>query len=73
MKVVDPEVKPRTREVWTKDERKRIERGVRGFVEKRIAVTLHCQLCGTELQREKTADGFDFLCDCRRIVIVRGI
>lgn len=68
----DFEIQPRSREVWLRDDLKTINRAVRLFLSKGIAIDMHCTNAAcfdTKLTREPNASGFDLLCGCKRRVI----
>lgn len=69
----DTALVPRERQVWTKDDRKVMNRAVKMMLARHIAVVMHCTSCGEPLTREASNDGFDMLCRCTRRVFQRGL
>lgn len=67
------EIKPRTRQVWTKTEVKLVARAVKFMASKAVAAPLKCRLCKTDILTTPNADGYDLLCDCTRRVLNRGV
>lgn len=66
-------IQPRTREVWTREEQKTLNRALWLLVSRNLSTELHCTLpgCAGVVEREANASGFDLTCECKRRVFYR--
>lgn len=72
--VDDKVIVPRSREVWIRDEQKKLNRAIKLLMQRGMSVDLHClnpDCSDNTVTREQTAGGFELLCGCKRRVFNR--